>query len=190
VSKQDAKRSAEPKAGPAAAEEDHLDKVRDILFGAQVRESESRFKTIEQRLAKDVAAMQAQFSKRCDSLEQYAKSEMAALASKIATEQAQRTEAVKALTKSLADTAKALGKKLGNAKQQADEERSALREQILAQSKSLRKELHASRAELKAASEQAAAELRDQKADRTSLAAMFAELAMHLSGETPPEKTD
>ncbi|MBW4571424.1 MAG: hypothetical protein KME31_26440 [Tolypothrix carrinoi HA7290-LM1] len=50
-----------------------LDKVRDILFGNQMREVERKFARLEERLIKECTNLRDENRKRLDSLESYFK---------------------------------------------------------------------------------------------------------------------
>lgn len=52
-----------------------LDKVRDILFGNQMRDVERRFARLEERLVKDTADLKDDVKKRLDTLEAYMRRE-------------------------------------------------------------------------------------------------------------------
>lgn len=56
-------------------EGESIDKVRDILFGAQVRDFERRFSALEKHLRNEVSDLSSAMSKRFDSLESYLEEE-------------------------------------------------------------------------------------------------------------------
>ena len=53
----------------------NIDKVRDLLFGAQSRDFDTRLKRLEERFARDTSALRSELNSRVDSLEEYIKSE-------------------------------------------------------------------------------------------------------------------
>ncbi len=61
--------NGEAENGPGV---ENLDKVRDILFGSQMRDNERRFGRLEERLAKEAGDLRDETRKRLDSLEVYA----------------------------------------------------------------------------------------------------------------------
>jgi len=172
---------------------ENLDKVRDILFGAQLRDSEKRFARIEERLAKDVTELREETRKRLDTLEGFIKKEIQSLLDRVKAEQGQRTDSVKDLGQQLKDvgqqikeTTKGIEKRIGEVEDQTAESDRALREQILEQSKTLRDEIVQGSQEASASIQQAAGELREEKADRSVLANLFTEMAMRLADEPEP----
>ncbi|MBI1369263.1 MAG: hypothetical protein GC162_11505 [Planctomycetes bacterium] len=160
-------------------QDQNLDQVRDLLFGAQMREADKRFVAMEERLQKEANALRDEIRKRFDSLENYVKTELESLTERLKKEQAERMAALKTLTKDLADTAKQL-EKFAEA---TGEEQQKMRAQMLEQSKMLRDELVTANDAQTAARVAAVAELRDEKTDRHALAAMLNEMAMQLSGK-------
>ena len=61
----------------------NLEKIRDILFGAQVRDHDRRFSTLEQNLVKEAAALRAELTKRFDALEAFMQQEVAVLSERL-----------------------------------------------------------------------------------------------------------
>ena len=62
------------------ATQENLDRVRDILFGAQIREQNHRREEFEQELANRLAAFEEDSRKRLESLELFVKREIASVA--------------------------------------------------------------------------------------------------------------
>jgi DNA repair exonuclease SbcCD ATPase subunit len=167
----------------------NVDKIRDILFGSQMRDYEKRFVRLEERLAKASDALRDDLKKRFDSLESFVQQEMEALGQRLKTEKSERAEALKELTRETRDSAKSLEKKLSALEEQLSSAQGDLRARILEQSKSLGNEIRKAQTEMEAALEREAEALRHEKTDRESLGDMFAELGMRLKGELElPEK--
>ncbi len=160
-----------------------LDKVRDILFGAQMRDSEKRFSNLEQRIQAEIANMREETRKRLDALETYITKELGSLAERLKSEQAERNESDKGLSAEQKDAAKALSAKIKELDDRSAASQSDLQKQILEQSKILRDEHQQGRQEMRAAVDRMVAELRTDKADRSVLAELFTDVAMRLSAE-------
>jgi len=90
----------------------NVDKIRDILFGSQMREYERKFQRMEERIGKEISSLREESSKRIDSLESYVNKELEALGDRLKGEQSQRTEAVEELTAEIAKAAKLLEPKV------------------------------------------------------------------------------
>ncbi|MEB3179205.1 MAG: hypothetical protein VKL59_09275 [Nostocaceae cyanobacterium] len=158
-----------------------IHKIRDILFGNQMRDYEKRFTRLEERLIKESVNLREETKKRLDSLEMYIKQEIDSLTEKLKTEQLERDTAVQALARESKDTYLALEKKLAQFDEQTTNNQRELRQQILEQSKSLYDEIRQKSAELQALLQQEVQELSKEKTDRSDLATMFAELAIRLN---------
>jgi len=74
---------------------ENLEKVRDILFGSQMRDHDRRFVRIEERLNQDMTELRDETRKRLDSLEAYIKREVQSVLDRVKAEQVQRGEAIK-----------------------------------------------------------------------------------------------
>jgi CHASE3 domain sensor protein len=167
----------------------NVDKIRDILFGSQMRDYEKRFVRLEERLAKASDALRDDLKKRFDSLESFVQQEMEALSHRLKTEKSERVEALKELTRESRDSAKSLEHKLSALEEQLAGAQGDLRSRILEQSKSLGSEIRKAQSELEAALEREATVLRHEKTDRETLGDLFSELGLRLRGELQlPEK--
>ena len=177
------RRAAGKKSAPMTDKEtpESLDKVRDLLFGNQMRESDKRFATLEKRLAKELDGIREDSRKRFDTLESFVKTEVDSLVKRIKSEQKERTDAVNAVAKELTGTAKSIDKRLGKLDERGQGEAQEMRGLLLDQSKQLRQELETANDNQSAARDEAVDVLRDEKADRSSLAGLFSELALQIS---------
>src|SRR6516164_5703216 len=167
----------------------NVDKIRDILFGSNMREYEKRFARLEERLTKSSDALRDDLKKRFDSLESYVKDGLEAIATRLKAEKVERSENLKELTRESRDAAKALEKKNVQLEEQLDAAQTELRTKILEQSKALGGQIQKSKDELEASLEREAETLRNDKTDRAMLADLFTELALRLKDELElPEK--
>jgi hypothetical protein len=188
---EDARKSPAGKAGNGGAEVlaaggGNLEKIREILFGAQVHDFEKRFTRLEEKLLKETADSRAETKKRFDSMEAFIRKEIESLVERIKTEQGERSDAVKEISRELRETAKNLEKKLAQLDEQATKGQRELRQQILDQSKSLTDEIRNRVKESAALLTRELKELRSDKTDRSALAGLFTEAAMRLSGDMKP----
>lgn len=161
----------------------NLEKIRDILFGAQVHDFEKRFTRLEERLLKETADARADTKKRFESLESFIKKEVESLADRLKAEQGDRSESVKEIARELRDTAKALEKRLIQQDEQATKSLRELRQQILDQSKSLTDEIRSRNRETTTALSRELTELRAEKTDRAALASFLTDVAVRLTND-------
>lgn len=73
-----------------------MDQVREILFGAQLKDMEVRFKRQEERLLREIHDVKDSLRQRLDSLENFMKSEVSSLLERLRSEQQERDSAFKA----------------------------------------------------------------------------------------------
>jgi hypothetical protein len=167
----------------------NVDKIRDILFGSNMRDYEKRFARLEERMTKSSDALRDDLKKRFDALESYVREEVESLGQRLKNEKSERTEALKELMRESRDSSKALEKKLSQLEDTLETAQGDLRARILEQSKALANQIQKSKEELEKALETEAETLRNEKTDRAALADLFTEVALRLKGELElPEK--
>lgn len=161
----------------------NLDKIRDILFGAQAREHDRRFAQLEQHLLREATDLRHDLKRRFDSLELYIKKEVEALTNRLSKEQDVRGESVTRLTQDLTQLAATLEEKARRLEQQASQAQSHLLQQLTEQTGELAADVRARHAEATSAIERAVRDLRAEKTDRTALAAILLEASQRLANE-------
>jgi hypothetical protein len=161
----------------------NIDKVRDILFGGQMRDYDRRFQRLEERLVQEVGELKDDLRKRLAALEQFMKQEVASLADRITTEHDERTNATKDLSREARESAMAFEKKTGQLDDQIGRVQRELRQQILELQQRMSDDLREKVDEVLARLAREANELRSDKTDRATLAALLTEMAMRLNNE-------
>ena len=170
-------------SSPSLDEGGNIDKIREILFGVQMRDNEKRFSRIEERLLKESAELREDTRKRFEALEAFVKNEFEALSDRLKSEQHSRDESVQGLARDLQETGKALERKLAQFDEQTTRSQRDLRQQLLDQSRNLSDEIRQKYNELQSLLEREVAELGHAKTDRASLAALFTEVSLRLNNE-------
>ncbi|MBW4645756.1 MAG: hypothetical protein KME23_22675 [Goleter apudmare HA4340-LM2] len=171
-------------SGKNLGEINSLDKVRDILFGNQIREVEKKFTRLEERLSKEFVNVRDETRKRLDALETYIKKEVESLTERLKNEQSERDSGVKTLAEEQKNLTITLEKKFAQFEEQTTNNHRELREQILSQSNNLQDDIRQKYEEILALLERESQELRRDKTDRSSLASLFTELAIRLNSDT------
>jgi hypothetical protein len=161
----------------------NIEKIRDILFGSQVREYEKRFARLEDRMQKEVNSLKDDLRKTFESLEHYMKKEFELLNERQKTEQNDRSAAVQDLVRELKDTSLATEKKISQLEDQLNRRSRELHEEILGQSKTISEEIRQKHETISGILEQEAKELQVDKVDRANLSELFMEMAMRLSNK-------
>jgi hypothetical protein len=173
----------EPIRGGDGAGAASLDKVRDILFGGQMRDVDRRFARLEERLIKETNDLKEDVRRRLDALEKYARQESETLAGQIKTEHEDRVESDNSLSRELKDAAQALEKRTSALDDQLGKSQREVRQQMLEQHQQLSDDIRQKIDEVLAALAREAHELRNDKADRRALASLLTEMAMRLNDE-------
>jgi hypothetical protein len=175
-------RTDDPEGAPAGGE--NVDKIRDILFGTQMRDYDKRFQRLEERLLKESADLREDSRKRFDALEAYIKKEFEALGMRISAEKTARTDDVQHLSEGMKDLARNAERRAANLEDHVNQGQAELRQQILEQSKSLNDDMAAKHADLHGILHREVAGLRDEKTNRADLASMFNEVALRLTKDS------
>ncbi|TKB92183.1 MAG: hypothetical protein E8D40_06895 [Nitrospira sp.] len=161
----------------------NLDKIRDILFGAQAREHDRRFAQLEQHLIREASDLRNDLKRRFESLELYIKKEVEALTSRLTKEQEVRGESVTNLTQDLTQLATTLEDKARLLDMQATEVQAHVLQQLTERTSELATDVRARHAEATSALNQAVHDLRAEKTDRATLAAILLEASQRLSSD-------
>jgi len=160
-----------------------VNKIRDILFGAQLRDYERRFARMEETLAAGLAETREDTGKRLESLESFIRSEIRNLTESLRWERQEREAALTAAEAHFQSAAAATQKRMSGIEGQSSENRRELHEKIHETSASLQNELTARSREITALIERRFLELNHAKTDRAALASFLAEVAVRLSGD-------
>lgn len=169
--------------GGKLAESGNIDKIRQILFGGQMRDYEKRFSRLEERLLKESADLRGETKKRFDALETFIKNELQAISDRLQSEQRTRDDQGQSLSRELQEASKSLERKINQLDEQNTRGERDLRQQILDQSKNLSDEIRQKHEEISAMLAREVAELSRDKTDRSALAALFSEVALRLNEE-------
>lgn len=178
---QDPKPMKSPSFSAEAGEAGSMEKIRDILFGNQVRDFERRFARMEEHLSKSAADLRDEVNKRLEALERFFKEELETLKVRIKNEAEKRSDAEKRLGDDLKGASTALSKAIQQAEEKSSERATELRQQILQQSKELIGEIQAKHEQAGRTIAQVAERLDESKINRGTLAEYLVDIAMRLS---------
>jgi len=176
-----------PPAPPNDVAPESLDKVRDILFGGQMRAVESRLQGLEERLMREQAVIRSDFDKRLADLDASAKRDAQTLGDRLNAERTKRTEELKALSAEIKETLRSLEKrhvKLEELSGLADAE---IRDQILQQSRAIGAEIERLSQRVSTDLNREVASLRNDKTDVSAIVGVFSDMATRLAGEPRPQ---
>jgi hypothetical protein len=183
--------SPPPVPGPAAPRSEapaelaggNIDKVRDIIFGGQMRDYERRFARLEERFVQETAELRDEVRRRLTALEQFVKDETASLAERITVEQAARADETRDLARDWRENTRVIEKKSAQLDDQIGRVQRELRQQILDLHQNVGDEMRHRIDDVLARLGRESTELRNDKADRATIAALLTEMAMRLTNE-------
>jgi len=161
----------------------NLDKIRDILFGAQSRDTDARFGALEKRLSEEAEELRHELTKRFDALEHYMRREVSALGERLNVEQRERNMVATGLAEAQHAAVQAFNEKVGQLFNHVTDRHIEMQHQLHESSSTLGSQFKQAHEEMSAVFERALTELRSSKTDRASLAIMLAEMAHKLNHE-------
>jgi hypothetical protein len=165
-----------------------LDKVRDILFGNQLREVERKLARLEERLVRESTELRGELRSRFEALELYIRKENEGFNDRLRNEARHRQESADELGAKLEGLSKTLERRALELEEQTARINSLLQEQLLEQSKVLAGDLRRTQDEMVTALDRLARELRSEKLDRSAIAQMFLEAAMRFSQDSSEDE--
>jgi predicted nucleic acid-binding Zn-ribbon protein len=170
-------------AAPADATPESLDKVRDILFGGQMRAVESRLQGLESRLLRGQEALRSDFAKQLGALDATLQREVQSLGERLAAERAKRTEELKALAAELKEALRGLEKRHQRLEETSGMADADLREGILQHSKAVTADIARLAERLTGELNRSVQELKVEKLNIASLAGLFGDMASKLGAD-------
>ncbi len=160
-----------------------LEKVRDLLFGVQMRDFDRKLARLEERIAKETSDLRDDVRKRLSAIEALIQREVDSLSDRVKTEQENRTNATRDLSRELSQTAQAFEQKAAHLDDQIARGLREARQQLHEQEQRLAEEMRLQADDIIARLTRESQELRNDKADRAGLAALFTEMAMRLNDQ-------
>jgi hypothetical protein len=173
--------SAEP-SGNREAGPESLDKVRDILFGSQMRMVESRFHNLEERLLQEQRALRADFGRQLGELNTALRLELDQAEQRLAAERTKRQEDLQAISAELRAALGSLERRHMNLEQAAGMADADLRDQLLQHSSAITSEIARLSERLSTELDRSVKQLDGVKLDTSLLASLLGEVATRLGG--------
>jgi len=166
-----------------ATDPGNIDKIRDILFGSNIRDYEQRFARLEDLLKKESSELRESARHQLETLEAFVHKELAALEVRLNAERDERSQSHSHLAADLSGTSASILKKIGEVENQEAQAKREIRNDLLQQSKELTDSIRNKGEELIALLERRAQELQHAKTDRAALAGLFNEVALRLTDQ-------
>jgi len=168
----------------------NIDKIRDILFGSNMRDYEQRFARLEEALKKESSELRDGTRRQLEALEAFVHKELAALEARLNAERDERAESHSRLAAELSGSSTSIFRKIGEMENHEAQAKREIRNDLLQQSKELTDAIRAKGEELIALLERRAQELQFAKTDRAALAGLFNEVALRLNDQFKVSGTD
>ncbi len=166
-----------------ATENQSIDKIRDIIFGHQMKDYEKRFIMLEERMQQQIEASRNETVTRLEAVEIFIKKEIDALSDRLKTEKSMRTQTARESSKEIKDMAKKISSDIGRLEDRQSKDARETRQQLLDLTKNLSQEISKKHSEVTKALELAVKELNKDKVARSTLSEILLEVALRTSDE-------
>ncbi len=161
--------------------DNNVEKIRDILFGGNMRDYDKRFARLEDRLVSDIERLSQDVFKRFENLDSYIRKEFEDLSNKLHAEKTERKQDREENLGEIKSLQKNTDGKFADIEQQSSAEMRTLRTSIHEQGNELLEMVRTTRDDLANTISEETRELQDIKVARSDLAELFSELALRLN---------
>lgn len=173
----------------AQSEEGSLDKVRDILFGAQSREIEKRFAVLENRLLQESGRLREDLTKSVEDLKTKMNQEVMGLIGKLQQEQDQRVSTIQDMGQTVKAVETQVIKRISELTDHASNQFEVMGTEMQQQKHELIEQDQEAMSRMETQFHQAVNELKKDKTDRAALAEMLMEVALRLKVDAKDTET-
>ena len=187
-------RSSEPPSSPdksslqaldlaetMAANVGNVDKIRDILFGGQMRDYEKRFKRLEERFTQENMLFREDMLQRIKVIEDRIEGDIDNVVEKAKVDRQERILAQQDLQREIATLRNEINNRLNQLDEQVAKEIKNLRQQTLNKFQELSLQLRQQSDLLTSMFNQELSQLQEDKVNRSDLATFFNEIAVRLT---------
>ncbi len=159
---------------------DNIEKIREILFGAQLRRFEERFTALKERLTGEVADLRRDTGRRLSAVEDQVQTEMAALATRLREEQEEQSAALRRISREVQDNDGRYRKKLQQLADGMTKGHRDVRRQLTEETERIADEARQKHEETLSVLDDAIRKLNAEAIDRPTLSRLFQEMALRL----------
>lgn len=160
---------------------ENVDKIRDILFGGQMRDYDKRFNELDQRIAREQKKLKTELESRFTKFENYVKSALEKLTEKDKLERSERLNASKSLTDQINSVSKDLTASVDKLDESMSQECMEIREELLKESREFESGISDLHTILQNYVDTADKQLDAAKVSREELSAYLSEVALRLN---------
>jgi hypothetical protein len=166
-----------------ATDSGSINKIRDIIFGNQMRDYDTRFEDLEKYLKNEIKRLNDEAVQRHELLERFVATEMKALGERLVQEQQSRATDVETLSKNSEVSSKKISLQIEKLEHIQNKETAELRQMLKAEVDTLSTEMQKSYAAQTENLAREADNLRSDKIERIAFAELLVDMARRLSGE-------
>jgi hypothetical protein len=163
--------------------QENLEKIRDLLFGPQVKGFQSQLDRLEESLIREIHDVREEFRRRVDSIEQFLNGELDKLSGKISSEAEDRSAVVKKLNEDVREIQEVNDNNTSRLDNKIEQNAKETRQQLLEQTKQLTDDMLRKHEEALQALMKSSNQIRADYVDRSNLSRLFTELAVQLNTE-------
>jgi hypothetical protein len=167
----------------------NIDNIRDILFGAQMRQYDRRFQRLEELLTKECADIREDLKRRLEAIAADTRTELGALRERLAAESEERGSAAADLGQRITDLSADLRSRTARLEESFGQGLKELRQGLAEQGRSLGDDIRGRNEALSARLGSGLEGLRLDKVDRAELGALLNEVAVRLTEHLEPTAT-
>lgn len=160
--------------------EENVDKIREIIFGGQMRDYELRFEELETHIKQTHDRLSERLAQKIEHMEAFMRQEFDSVSSRIDKEQSNRHEQNENDQANLRDMERSIESRFADLDQQLSTESSAIRSTLEEQRAELVDLVKQTHEQLGTLLDGSSRELTEKKVAREELAAMLAEVAERL----------
>ena len=175
--------SAEQPGVDHASDTGSVDKIRDIIFGNQMRDYNKRFTNLEERILQEIRELRDETKNRLDTMQSYIQKEIDSLSNRLNAEQKLRTESLEKVTNEFKVETKSISESIERLTDQQSQDSRDLRQQLLEQSKSFSNEITKKHEESSTALDRSVQQLRADKVERSTFSELLMEMAVRMSDD-------
>ncbi len=170
-------------SGEAPDAQGNVDKIRDILFGGQMRDYERRFEALEKRIVSENRRLADDLTARFEQLDKFMRAEFEAHTERLAAERKERVSDFEDQANQLAESRKALENKIADVDDSLASAAQDIRNRLHEQGGELLELIRRSKEELSVSLNEETSRLSNDKVAREDLAALLQEVALRLNRE-------
>jgi hypothetical protein len=173
-------------SGPVATavnNDTNLERVRDILFGSQARTTDKRMQRLDERLVEEIGRLREEVARRMEQVEGVMKTEIDAINQRLKGEERKRASETSELGLELQKVSRGVARRFDEVDEELSLKERDLRQLIQDGLRQLNEESSRKMSEMAQRFQRESHEIRDEKADRATLAGFFKELATQLGND-------